>query len=661
MVVAGGDTVIVHTGDLPYVAAGGAEAEIGSERLTFSDVDTVLQQLLPAASRGTFNRLGAIRYECPPLPDYPGQRFTVVAYREADELWVEIRRDSGGAQEVSFDLDDTLDFADTVNLIETADSIEAEPTRELDLQEPASAARTTPVDDESDDSLALPPFEELWPNQTAEQTVQSGPWRDSEAAAVLHDDDRSEPPAAPWQQAAPRLDDGPTANDGALPADLDTFELDKLDRWLPAPPSSEEREATRPHTQLPLVTQTTPPPAEESEPTVRAVPPRQAVVLPMARSVRNASPEELRDLTAGGLIHLLRTVAARGGSALYIASDAQPLMRVDGEMRPLEGVDPLSAADVETLLLGVMPERTHEALQTGQPTEWISEVPDLGRVRCVSFWDHRGAGGIFRILTAGVVTVEQLGLPREIQALALQPAGLVLIAGPRSSGKSTLISALVDLINRMRRDHVITIENEIRVVHESRGSLISQREIRDDGPSLLAAVGAARREDPDVLAIEELRGDGVMPVVLEAAGSGRLVIAGLAAHSSADTVDRVFDRFGLGQQRQAQLALAETLRGIIVQILLRKPGGGRVAAREVLLNTPAVASLIADGKTSQLALAIEAGRNVGMVSLNESMVVLVKSGAVDASEAYRRTGDRQGLLALLKRHGVDVSLIERLA
>jgi twitching motility protein PilT len=300
-------------------------------------------------------------------------------------------------------------------------------------------------------------------------------------------------------------------------------------------------------------------------------------------------------------------------------------------------------------------------LRTGERTEWISEVPDLGRVRCVSFWDHRGAGGLFRILTARVVTAEQLGLSREVQALALQPQGLVLIAGPRSSGKSTLISAFVDLINRTRRDHVITIENEIQVVHESRGSMISQREVRGDGPGLLSAITGALREDPDVLAIEELRGDGIMQVALEAAGSGRLVIGGLPAHSAADAVDRVFDRFAQDQQVHAQLTLAENLRGILVQTLLRKPGGGRVAARELLLNTPAVASLIADGRTSQLPLAIEAGRKAGMTSLNDSMVALVKSGAVDVSEACRRAGDRQGLLALMKRHGIDTSLVERLA
>jgi twitching motility protein PilT len=562
MVAAGGDAVVIHTGDLPYVVTAHAETEIGTVPLTFSDVDAVLEQLLPASSLETFNRTGAIRYECPPLPDYPGQRFTVVAYREAGGSWVELRRDGSRPQALSVELVDTVD-----------------------------------------------------------QRVTGG---------------------SMW-------------------TDLGALELDKLDRGLPASASAAPPEAQSPGNERPIVTQTASPPLAESEPTIRPVPPRGGVVLPMSRNVRNGSLEPLVDLTAGGLVHLLRTVAARGGSALYIASEAQPLMRIDGEMQTLEDVDPLSAADVETLLLGVMPERTHEALRTGERTEWISDVPDVGRVRCVSFWDHRGAGGIFRILTSRVVTAEQLGLTREVQALALQPEGLVLIAGPRSSGKSTLMSAFVDLINRMRRDHVITIENEIQVVHQSHGSMISQREVRGEGQGLLAAIGVALREDPDVLAIEELRGDGIMQVVLEAAGSGRLVFGGLTAHSAADAVDRVFDRFGQDQQLHARLTLAASLRGILVQTLLRKPGGGRVAAREVLLNTPAVASLIVDGRTSQLSLAIEAGRKGGMMSLNESMVALVKSGAVDAGEAYRRAGDREGLLALLKRHGVDTSRIERLA
>lgn len=712
MVAAGGDAVVIHTGDLPYVATALAESAIGTDPLTVSDVDALLAELLPAVSLQTFNRLGAIRYECPPLPDYPGQRFTVVAYREAVELWVELRRDGSRAPQLSGDLVDTVDAVETGA---------ARP----DVPGPPSPASAMAEAGGESDSLTLPGFGELWLKQGRAQTVQSIDWHDAYTTGNSTTDDPSEPPAAsahvaqdssvarraspgglaargssvgdtsaldvealpdtqsisglsssfepaapPQLPVTPRPEEGPSnqpaladpnVTDGSKSTDLETFELDKFDRGLPSGPADAQRHTPSPAGERPIVTQTAPAPAGGFEPAVRAVPPRQAVVLPMSRTVRNGSLEPLADRTSSGLVHLLRTVAARGGSALYISSDARPLMRIDGEMQPLEEVDPLSAVDVETLLIGVMPERTHEALRTGERTEWISEVPDVGRVRCVSFWDHRGAGGIFRILTARVVTAEQLGLTREVQALALQPDGLVLIAGPRSSGKSTLISAFVDLINRTRRHHVITIENEIQVIHESRGSMISQREVRDDGQELLAAIGVALREDPDVLAIEELRGEGTMRIALEAAGSGRLVIGGLPAHSAADAVDRIFDRFGQDQQLHAQLTVAENLRGIVVQTLLRKPGGGRVAAREVLLNTPAVASLIADGRTSQLSVAIEAGRQAGMISLNESLVALVKSGAADAGEAYRRAGDREGLLALLKRHGVDTSRIEHLA
>jgi twitching motility protein PilT len=293
--------------------------------------------------------------------------------------------------------------------------------------------------------------------------------------------------------------------------------------------------------------------------------------------------------------------------------------------------------------------------------EWIAAVPDLGRVRCVSFQDRRGAGGIFHILTARPASVERLGLSRQVQALVLEPEGLVLVAGPRSSGKSTLIATFVDLINRTRRDHVITIESEIQVVHESHGSIISQREVRGDPQDVLAAVRNALRENPDVLVIDELRDDATTHLALEAAGSGRLVIASLPAHTTPDAVDRFIDHFSPERQQQARVALAENLRGIIAQSLLRKPGGGRLAAREVLLNTPAVASLIADGRTAQLPKAIEEGRKVGMISLNESLAALVKNSSVDVREAYRCAGDRQGLLALLKLHGVDTTLFERQA
>ena len=387
--------------------------------------------------------------------------------------------------------------------------------------------------------------------------------------------------------------------------------------------------------------------------------PQPAVVLPLSRNpVRSDLPPPIA--TATGLDRLLRIAAARGASTLYLASEARPSVRVDGEIQMLDGEAPLRHGDVESLLLDLMPERNREALRSGTETEWICDVAEVGRVRCMTFRDHRGAGGIFRMLPARAVTAEQLGLSREIQALAAEPEGLVLVAGPRSSGKSTLVSAFVDLINRTRHEHVVTIESEIKVIHDLRSSLISQREVRGSSEDMLAAMHAAIREDPDVLVVEELRTPEMIRLALDAAASGHLVVAALTAHTATSAVDRFIDSYPTPEERRrAQLALAESLQGIVAQVLLKKPAGGRVAAREVLLNSPAVASVIAEGKTSQLPLTMEGGRKHGMVPLNDALVGFVQSGVVEAREAYRRAADRPAFVALLKRQGVDTSSIER--
>jgi twitching motility protein PilT len=285
----------------------------------------------------------------------------------------------------------------------------------------------------------------------------------------------------------------------------------------------------------------------------------------------------------------------------------------------------------------------------------------VGRVRCLAFTDQRGPGGIFRMIPGKAVSAEQLGLSKEIQALCNEPEGLVLVTGPRASGKSTLLSAFVDVINRTRSEHVISLESQVKVVHESRSAVVSQREVRGGPEDLLATLRAALRESPDVIVIEDLRSPDVIAEAVEAAASGYLVIAGIAAHTAPDAVAKLLEQTPAERRPQLQAALAETLRGVVAQVLLRKSGGGRVAARELLLGSPAVASIIAEGRLAQLSLAMESGRRQGMVPLTDALVGFIRSGAVDVREAWRRASDRAGLLKQLKREGIDTSFVERRA
>ena len=403
--------------------------------------------------------------------------------------------------------------------------------------------------------------------------------------------------------------------------------------------------------------------ASVEPPQARAVPPPPAVVLNISRNpIRSEMPPPpVGDPTLSGLERLLRVSSARGASTLYLSSESRPSVRVDGELQMLDGEPVHVARDVESLLLTLMPERSHEALRTGAATEWICDLEGVGRVRCMSFRDQRGPGGVFRLMPTRSVSADQLGLPKQVQALAIEPEGIVLVAGPRSSGKRTTMSAFVELMNRTRRDHIITIEREINIQHERGQSFISQREVRGSDEDVLAAVRAAMREDPDVLVIEELRTGALMNVALEAAAAGRLVVGGFTAHTATGAIDRIIDLYAPEYHRQVQMALADSLRGVIAQVLLRKIGGGRLPAREVLLNTPAVSGVIAEGKTSQLPMAIEGGRRYGMMPLNDALVGLVKSGAVESREAYRQSPDRPGFLAALNRQGIDTSFVERLA
>jgi twitching motility protein PilT len=333
------------------------------------------------------------------------------------------------------------------------------------------------------------------------------------------------------------------------------------------------------------------------------------------------------------------------------------MIRVDAEIEQLRTEPIITSAEVERFVLEFAP-RDQSA---DTPAEWTCEVPGIGRIRSATFHDHSGAGLILHLPSSNVGIAEDLELEPHIQALCDQPDGLIVVAGPRASGKSTLLSAFVDYINRTRNEHVITIESRIRIVHDTRRSFISQREVHGDGEAFAIAARTALREGPDVLVIADLRAPEAIGVALDAARSGCLVFGAMAAPSASAAVERLIDAFADDRRPQVRALLAGALRAVVAQVLVEKPGGGRVGARELLLNSPAVGKLIVDGMTAQLPVAIEAGRRLGMNTMIDSLGALVRNGVVDAAEACRQAPDPAALIVALRRDGIDVSNLERRA
>ena len=618
IVRADGDALVLHVGERPYIVAPSGQSELSTRLLTFGAMSGMLGELVPAEAQRALQEYGAVQQEMPLLAAVPDERFTVVAARGGEDIWIEIRR-----RRKEPDVPVVVETAEPSGLDIISSS---EPPAEN--EQPPQDMTAEPMEQVEEPMLAI----ELIEDEVAEDT--------SVEAESLEDKSMEEK----------------TIDDKSIEA---TF----VEDVSPAAKSIDEESGDDQPFEIHVEEEA------PSEPGVSAAVIRKeaetypAIVVPLARNqVRGEQPGRLSHPSrAAAIDRLLRIAAARGASTLYFTSQSRPSIRVDGQISAIEGESTLSEPDVEALMLDSIPERHRQALRCNAGAEWICEVPDVGRVRCVSFRDHRGAGGIFRMVPARAISADQLGLSREIQGLCAEAEGLVLVTGPRSSGKSTLILAFVDLINRTRSDHVITLESEITFVHESRGSLVSQREVRGDDQELVAVARAALRENPDVLVIEDLRSPEILTVALEAAQSGHLVIGALTARTTAEAIDRVIDQTSPDRRPKIQLALAEALRGVVAQVLLRKTGSGRVAAREVLLNTSAVANLIAEGKTSQLPMAIESGRKHGMVPLNDALAAFVESGSVDSREAYRRAPDQPGFLSLLKRQGIDTSFVERLA
>jgi twitching motility protein PilT len=353
---------------------------------------------------------------------------------------------------------------------------------------------------------------------------------------------------------------------------------------------------------------------------------------------------------------LFEKMVELGASDLHISSGMPPMIRHDGEMRAMEGWSALSHSDVERLLWPIAPTRNREEFDAKRDTDFAYEIPGLSRFRANFFCDRKGVGAVFRVIPTKILTAEQMGLSKEILDLCFLPKGLILVTGPTGSGKSTTLTALVDHMNRIRRDHIITIEDPIEFVHESKSCLINQRQVGEHTESFSTALRAALREDPDVVLVGEMRDLETVEMAIETAETGHLVLGTLHTSSAASTVDRIIDQFPADRQQQVRTMLASSLKGVISQMLCRKIGGGRVPAMEVLIGTPSISNLIREGKTFQIPSMMQTGRKVGMRLMNDSLLELVKEGIVEPSEALAKSGDKAGLIAMLRSNGIELEL-----
>ena len=648
-----GDALVLHVGEKPYVVAATGSVELSRQSLGLGAMEGLLAQVLSADALRSLREMGAVEHELVGSPAAGADRFTVVAARGGDDIWIEVRRHrrlrapatiaapapAQGAPAPGATVDDAasedvlvavtridIEAAERALAFESASAAipaaaesvpapAADAAHALASSEPVSRTSPEPAASFADAhavavAVAPPATETPGRVYTAPPPIQAVTTDDVAQSwaieptvppidfEVVAESDDVAPPAAPPSTvaAADPVAIEPQLPPPAAPAVAPVAVLPQYDTPATAPSSPAPMPAIEPAVLEPPAY-----PPIEPQPTLPGLPvsaydaeaptgpdavadPPPGVVLSLTRdSARGGGPTSRIHGRAGGIERLLRLAAARGASALYLTTQARPAVRVDGDIRLLEGEATLSSGDVEAAVLELAPEGARDK----ESAEWIRDLQDVGRVRITTFRDYRGPGALLRMISARATSAEQLGLVREIQALAMEPEGLVIVTGPRASGKSTLVSAFVDLINRQRNDYVITLEGQIRLVHESRGSLISQRELRGSAGEIVSAARAALRENPDVLIIEDLRSPDVLQVALDAAGSGLLVFASVTAASATAALERLVDLCPSEQRRTVRAALAEHLRGVVAQVLLRKAGGGRLAARELVLNTNA--------------------------------------------------------------------------
>ena len=355
------------------------------------------------------------------------------------------------------------------------------------------------------------------------------------------------------------------------------------------------------------------------------------------------------------LEELLRALVASKSSDLHLRVGEPPVFRTHGVMNR-QSTAPLSAGHLEVMLLAIMPERNRVEWRETGDSDFAYEIGGVARFRVNAGRDRKGPIAVFRVIPAQVVTADQLGISKEVQHLCYLTKGLVLVTGPTGSGKSTTLCAMVDLINRTRSDHIITVEDPIEFVHENKKCIVTQRQVGVHTESFRSALRAALREDPDILLVGEMRDLETVAIAIETAETGHLVFGTLHTTTAPSTLDRVIDQFPGDRQSQIRVMLSESLKGVIAQTLCKRIAGGRVAAREILLATPAVSNLIREGKTFQLPSIIQTSKQLGMVTMNDSLLELVEKREISPDEAYMKSVDKVSLAGALKAKGHKLTL-----
>ena len=344
------------------------------------------------------------------------------------------------------------------------------------------------------------------------------------------------------------------------------------------------------------------------------------------------------------ITELLAFSVKNKASDLHLSAGLPPMIRVNGDVRRIN-LPPMEHKDVHGMVYDIMNDGQRKQFEDVFEVDFSFEIPNLARFRVNAFNQQRGAAAVFRTIPSKVLTLEQLNAPKIFKDISEQPRGIVLVTGPTGSGKSTTLAAMIDYINDNQYSHILTIEDPIEFVHESKRALINQREVHRDTLSFNNALRSALREDPDVILVGEMRDLETIRLALTGAETGHLVFGTLHTSSAAKTIDRIIDVFRAAEKDMVRAMLSESLRAVIAQTLLKtKDGGGRVAAHEIMIGTPAIRNLIRENKIAQMYSSIQTGQGLGMQTLDQCLADLVRRNVVSAAEARLRAQNKDSII-----------------